>query len=98
MTGQDGEPADMLCQPVDSYSAALSVIAIQSALFAREQTGRGQQVDIALVEAYNYLQSALQGRQVLEQRGLRAGAFGAPSATPSDCRKCATQFRRVTRK
>ena len=50
MTGQDGEPADMLCQPVDSYSAALAVIAIQSALFAREQTGRGQQVDIALVE------------------------------------------------
>jgi crotonobetainyl-CoA:carnitine CoA-transferase CaiB-like acyl-CoA transferase len=35
---------------VDSYSAALAVIAIQSALFAREQTGRGQQVDIALVE------------------------------------------------
>jgi crotonobetainyl-CoA:carnitine CoA-transferase CaiB-like acyl-CoA transferase len=50
MTGQDGEPADMLCQPVDSYSAALAVIAIQSALFAREQTGRGQQIDIALVE------------------------------------------------
>jgi crotonobetainyl-CoA:carnitine CoA-transferase CaiB-like acyl-CoA transferase len=50
MTGQDGEPADMLCQPVDSYSAALAVISIQAALFAREQTGRGQQVDIALVE------------------------------------------------
>ena len=50
MTGQDGEPADMLCQPVDAYSAALAVIAIQSALFAREQTGRGQQVDIALAE------------------------------------------------
>jgi len=50
MTGQDGEPADMLCQPVDAYSAALAVIAIQSALFAREQTGRGQRVDIALVE------------------------------------------------
>jgi crotonobetainyl-CoA:carnitine CoA-transferase CaiB-like acyl-CoA transferase len=50
MNGQDGEPADMLCQPVDSYSAALAVISIQAALFAREQTGRGQQVDIALVE------------------------------------------------
>jgi crotonobetainyl-CoA:carnitine CoA-transferase CaiB-like acyl-CoA transferase len=50
MTGQDGEPADMLCQPVDAYSAALAVISIQSALFAREQTGRGQKVDIALVE------------------------------------------------
>jgi hypothetical protein len=44
MTGQDGEPADMLCQPVDSYSAALAVIAIQSALLAREQTGRGQPI------------------------------------------------------
>ena len=50
MTGQDGEPADMLCQPVDAYSAALAVISIQSALFAREQTGRGQQVDISLAE------------------------------------------------
>ena len=49
-TGQDGEPADMLFQGVDSYSAALAVISIQAALFAREQTGRGQQVDIALVE------------------------------------------------
>ena len=49
-TGQDGEPADMLFQPVDSYSAALAVISIQAALWAREQTGRGQQVDIALVE------------------------------------------------
>ncbi|HEY0722908.1 MAG TPA: CaiB/BaiF CoA-transferase family protein, partial [Pyrinomonadaceae bacterium] len=50
MTGQDGEPADMLCQPVDSYSAALAVISIQAALWARESTGRGQQVDIALIE------------------------------------------------
>jgi crotonobetainyl-CoA:carnitine CoA-transferase CaiB-like acyl-CoA transferase len=40
----------MLCQPVDSYSAALAVISIQAALWARESTGRGQQVDIALVE------------------------------------------------
>jgi|GEM_PF-2375622 len=50
MTGQDGEPGDMLWQPVDAYSAALAVISIQSALFAREQTGRGQQIDIALLE------------------------------------------------
>ena len=50
-SGQDGEPADMLFTPVDSYTAALAVIAIQSALMARERTGRGQQVDIALVES-----------------------------------------------
>lgn len=49
-TGQDGEPADMLFTPVDSYSAALAVISIQSALLARERTGRGQRVDIALLE------------------------------------------------
>ena len=49
-TGQDGEPADMLFLPVDNYSAALAVISIQAALWAREQTGRGQQVDVALVE------------------------------------------------
>src|SRR3954468_17832903 len=49
-SGQDGEPADMLFQPIDSYSAALAVISIQAALMARERTGRGQQVDIALLE------------------------------------------------
>lgn len=50
MAGQDGEPGDMLWQPVDAYSAAMAVISIQAALFAREQTGRGQQIDIALLE------------------------------------------------
>ena len=49
-TGQDAEPADMLFTPVDSYTAALAVISIQAALMARERTGKGQQVDIALVE------------------------------------------------
>jgi crotonobetainyl-CoA:carnitine CoA-transferase CaiB-like acyl-CoA transferase len=50
MTGQDGEPGDLLFTGVDSYSAALMVISIQAALLARERTGRGQQVDIALLE------------------------------------------------
>lgn len=49
-SGQDGEPADMLFLPVDSFSAALAVISIQAALLAREKTGKGQNVDIALVE------------------------------------------------
>src|SRR3954463_2840217 len=49
-SGQDGEPADFLFTPVDSYSAALAVISIQAALMARERTGSGQQVDIALLE------------------------------------------------
>jgi crotonobetainyl-CoA:carnitine CoA-transferase CaiB-like acyl-CoA transferase len=49
-SGQDAEPADMLFTPVDSYTAALAVISIQAALMAREKTGRGQQVDVALVE------------------------------------------------
>jgi crotonobetainyl-CoA:carnitine CoA-transferase CaiB-like acyl-CoA transferase len=50
MSGQDGEPGDLLFTGVDSYSAALMVISIQAALLARERTGRGQQVDIALLE------------------------------------------------
>ncbi len=49
-SGQDAEPADMLFTPLDSYTAALAVISIQAALMAREKTGRGQQVDVALVE------------------------------------------------
>ena len=50
MSGQDGEPANFLFTVVDSYTAALAVIAIQSALMARERTGRGQQIDISLAE------------------------------------------------
>lgn len=49
-SGENGEPADMLFLPVDTYSAALAVISIQSALMARERTGKGQKVDISLVE------------------------------------------------
>jgi crotonobetainyl-CoA:carnitine CoA-transferase CaiB-like acyl-CoA transferase len=51
LSGKDGEPADTLFTALDSYTAAISVIAIQSALFARERTGRGQKLDISLVEA-----------------------------------------------
>ena len=50
MSGQDGEPANFLFTVVDSYTAALAVISVQSALMARERTGRGQQIDISLVE------------------------------------------------
>jgi len=49
-SGENGEPADMLFLPVDTYSAALAVISIQSALMARERTGKGQKVDTSLVE------------------------------------------------
>jgi crotonobetainyl-CoA:carnitine CoA-transferase CaiB-like acyl-CoA transferase len=51
LNGKDGEPADTLFTMLDSYTAALTVIAIQSALFARERTGRGQKIDMSLVEA-----------------------------------------------
>jgi len=51
LNGKDGEPADTLFTALDSYTAAISVIAIQSALFARERTGLGQKIDISLVEA-----------------------------------------------
>ncbi len=50
LDGENGEPGNTLFTCVDSYSAALAVISIQAALWARERTGRGQQVDISLVE------------------------------------------------
>jgi len=73
-SGENGEPADMLFLPVDTYSAALAVISIQSALMARERTGKGQKVDISLVECGtallnervpNYFRE-----QVVQQRGF----------------------------
>jgi crotonobetainyl-CoA:carnitine CoA-transferase CaiB-like acyl-CoA transferase len=51
LNGQDGEPADTLFTLLDSYTAALTVIAIQSALMAREKTGKGQKIDMSLVES-----------------------------------------------
>jgi crotonobetainyl-CoA:carnitine CoA-transferase CaiB-like acyl-CoA transferase len=51
LNGKDGEPADTLFTLLDSYTAALTVIAIQSALMAREKTGKGQKIDMSLVEA-----------------------------------------------
>ncbi len=50
VSSTDGEPGELLFTGVDSYSAALTVIAIQAALWARERTGRGQRVDLSLVE------------------------------------------------
>ncbi len=73
-SGQDGEPADMLFLPVDSFSAALAVISIQAALMARERTGKGQNIDIALVEGGTTLLNSqapgyLRDKQV-RQRGF----------------------------
>ncbi|HTE83135.1 MAG TPA: CaiB/BaiF CoA-transferase family protein [Dehalococcoidia bacterium] len=51
LSGKDGEPADTLFTALDSYTATVAVIAIQSALLARERTGSGQKIDISLVEA-----------------------------------------------
>jgi formyl-CoA transferase len=54
----DGEPGNTLFTCVDSYSAALAVISVQAALWARERTGRGQQVDISLLEGGTNLVSS----------------------------------------
>jgi crotonobetainyl-CoA:carnitine CoA-transferase CaiB-like acyl-CoA transferase len=54
----NGEPGNTLFTCVDSYSAALAVISIQAALMARERTGRGQQVDISLLEGGTFLANA----------------------------------------
>lgn len=48
---QEGNPADIYFQVVDTYAAALVVIAIQAALWARQSTGRGQYIDISITEA-----------------------------------------------
>ncbi|MDA1174309.1 MAG: CaiB/BaiF CoA-transferase family protein [Chloroflexi bacterium] len=50
-SGGDGEPANFLFTVVDNFSAAIVAISIQAALFARERTGTGQVVDIAITEA-----------------------------------------------
>ena len=47
----DGDPAYLYFPLVDTYAAACVVIAIQSALLARERTGRGQFIDISITEA-----------------------------------------------
>lgn len=49
--GSQGEPADFSFLLVDNYAASLVVIAIQAALLARERTGQGQYIDMAITEA-----------------------------------------------
>jgi formyl-CoA transferase len=65
-----GEPGNTLFTCVDSYSAALAVISIQAALWARERTGRGQQVDISLVEGGTFLANA-QGPEYFRNGSVR---------------------------
>ena len=50
-SGSDGEPATLGFYAVDNFSATLVVISIQAALLARERTGKGQNIDIAITEA-----------------------------------------------
>ena len=47
----DGEPAYLYFPLVDTYAAACVVISIQSAILARERTGKGQFIDISITEA-----------------------------------------------
>lgn len=51
LTGEpDGEPQKVGVAFADIFSGLYSVIAIQSALIAREKTGRGQHIDMALYD------------------------------------------------
>jgi crotonobetainyl-CoA:carnitine CoA-transferase CaiB-like acyl-CoA transferase len=83
LSGKDGEPADTLFTALDSYTASIAVIAIQSALLARERTGRGQKIDISLVESgANFANSGAPGY-------LRRGTWrkrGAASLRSFRCR------------
>ncbi len=69
LTGEpDGPPAKMGVAFADIFAGLYSVIGIQAALIQRERTGRGQQIDMALLDcmtgvlanqAMNYLASGI---------------------------------------
>jgi formyl-CoA transferase len=82
-TGTDGEPADFLFTVVDSYSAAMVVISIQAALMARERTGRGQNIDVALTEAGTVMAN---GRAVPYLRSGAVPQRGLPSLGNLKCK------------
>ena len=48
---QEGNPPDIYFTVVDNFAAACVVMSIQAAIIARERTGRGQSIDIAITEA-----------------------------------------------
>ena len=82
ITGEpDGEPTEVGVAISDLFTGLYGVIAIEAALIAREQTGRGQQIDLALLDtmgamlanqAMNYLAS-----------GRRAAPHGQPRTPTS---------------
>ena len=52
ITGEDGRPPVKVGVPIADLSAGLfGAYAVMGALFARERTGRGQQVDISMLES-----------------------------------------------
>ena len=74
LTGDpDGEPQKVGVAVCDLFTGLYGVIAIEAALIARERTGRGQQIDLALLDtmgamlanqAMNYLASGVAPRRM----------------------------------
>lgn len=47
----DAFPADIACSVADTNASLHGLVALLAALFAREQTGRGEHIDLAMVDA-----------------------------------------------
>lgn len=76
--GADGHPVLPGAQVADMTGGLLAAIGILAALHARERTGRGQVVDVSLLEGVLALMA------VPLTRALAAGTPGAEGAAPSE--------------
>lgn len=52
----DGQPQLLAGYPVDKITAASATQAVLAALFARERTGRGERIDLSMLDATAYFQ------------------------------------------
>lgn len=83
LTGEAGRPPVRMGLPIADLSGGLfAVIGILSALHDRERTGRGQYVDIALLDCHVSLLSYFASYYLLAGEVTRAVGSGHPSAEP----------------
>lgn len=83
LTGEAGRPPVRMGLPIADLSGGLfAVIGVLSALHDRERTGRGQYVDIALLDCHVSLLSYFASYYLLAGEVTRAVGSGHPSAEP----------------
>jgi CoA:oxalate CoA-transferase len=87
-TATDGQPADIEISMADTVTGLHGVIGVLAALRLRETTGRGQHVDLAMIDAMvcsdDYLPNEIAADQARRRSGRSASEAGHVTARQSE--------------